>query len=112
MGSYLCHTQSVPILKHRLGNDIVVEGIPYGEVREINGVRFSFHPAGHVTGSAQVRVEHKGEVWGGEWRLQDHGRWYHPAVRTREVQHVHYRVYVRFARVYLGVAEHHLQRDQ
>ncbi len=75
MGSYLCHTQSVPILKHRLGYDIVVEGIPYGEVREINGVRFSFHPAGHVIGSAQVRVEHKGEVWvaSGDYKTTDDG---------------------------------------
>jgi len=75
MGSYLCHIQSVPILKHRLGNDIVVEGIPYGEVREINGVRFSFHPAGHVIGSAQVRVEHKGEVWvaSGDYKTTDDG---------------------------------------
>ncbi len=63
MGSYLCHTQSVPILQHRLGAAITVEGIPYGEVREINGVKFSLHPAGHVIGSAQVRVEYKGEVW-------------------------------------------------
>ena len=40
-----------------------VEGIPYGESRVINGVRISFHPAGHILGSAQVRVEHRGEVW-------------------------------------------------
>lgn len=63
MGSYLCHEQSVQLLRHRLGADIVVEGMPYGAERIINGVRFSFHPAGHVIGSAQVRVEHKGEVW-------------------------------------------------
>ena len=75
MGSYLCHTQSVPILQHRLGSDIIVEGIPYGEVREINGVRFSFHPAGHVIGSAQVRVEHKGEVWvaSGDYKTTNDG---------------------------------------
>ena len=35
----------------------------YGESVDINGVRVSLHPAGHVLGSAQVRVEHRGEVW-------------------------------------------------
>lgn len=75
MGSYLCHVHSVPILRHRLGADIVVEGIAYGEERLINGVRFSLHPAGHVIGSAQVRVEHKGEVWvaSGDYKVEDDG---------------------------------------
>jgi putative mRNA 3-end processing factor len=40
-----------------------VETAPYGEARTINGVRVSLHPAGHILGSAQVRVEHRGEVW-------------------------------------------------
>ncbi|MGB3868092.1 MAG: ligase-associated DNA damage response exonuclease [Flavobacteriales bacterium] len=75
MGSYLCQVQSVPILQHRLGGSISVEGIPYGKVRVINGVKFSFHPAGHVIGSAQVRVEHKGEVWvaSGDYKTADDG---------------------------------------
>ena len=29
----------------------------------VNGVKISFHPAGHVVGSAQIRLEYKGEVW-------------------------------------------------
>lgn len=37
--------------------------MPFGETRIINGVSFSFHPAGHILGSAQVRVELNGEVW-------------------------------------------------
>lgn len=75
MGRYLCHEQSVPLLRHRLGQDIVVEGLPYGEERVVNGVRFSLHPAGHVIGSAQVRVEHQGEVWvaSGDYKTVDDG---------------------------------------
>jgi putative mRNA 3-end processing factor len=61
--SYLCTDLSVPILQSRLGAKISVTGQCYGETRLINGVQVSFHPAGHVLGSAQVRVEHKGEVW-------------------------------------------------
>lgn len=60
--SYLCHLDSVEILKHRLGK-INVKGIPYNDTVIINGVKVSLHPAGHLLGSAQVRVEHKGEVW-------------------------------------------------
>lgn len=60
---YLCHRDSLPLLKLRLGNDIIVEGLGYGEEISINNVRISFHPAGHIIGSAQVKLEYKGEVW-------------------------------------------------
>lgn len=40
-----------------------LESIAYGEHRTINGVRISLHPAGHILGSAQIRVEYRGEVW-------------------------------------------------
>ncbi|WGH78864.1 ligase-associated DNA damage response exonuclease [Jannaschia ovalis] len=59
---YLATDAALPVMRHRLG-DITAEGIAFGETREIGGVRVSFHPAGHVPGSAQIRVEHKGEVW-------------------------------------------------
>jgi len=73
--SYLCTEQSVPILKHRLGQKINVAGVKYGETFMVNGVKFSFHPAGHIIGSAQVRVEYKGEVWvaSGDYKVQDDG---------------------------------------
>ncbi|UWQ20181.1 ligase-associated DNA damage response exonuclease [Jannaschia sp. W003] len=61
-GRYLATHAALPVMRHRLG-PIEAEGIAYGEVREIGGVRVSFHPAGHVPGSAQIRVEHRGEVW-------------------------------------------------
>jgi len=59
---YITHELNVPIIKHRLGN-ISVSGRKYGETFTINGVQFSLHPAGHVPGSAQIRVEYQGEIW-------------------------------------------------
>ncbi len=72
--AYLCHHDSVPILRHRLG-DITVQGAAYGESVEINGVRVSLHPAGHILGSAQVRVEWGGEVWvaSGDYKIEADG---------------------------------------
>ncbi len=73
-GSYITHHQNVPIIQHRLG-DIIVTGKNWGETFTINGVTFSFHPAGHIIGSAQVRVEYKGEVWvfTGDYKTEDDG---------------------------------------
>lgn len=62
MGTYLATHQAIPVLRHRLGR-IAAEGLAYGEPRRIGDVTVSFHPAGHVPGSAQIRVEHRGEVW-------------------------------------------------
>jgi len=59
---YIMHYNTIPIAKHRLG-DIHVSGVEYGESFSINGVKFSLHPAGHVIGSAMIRVEYQGEVW-------------------------------------------------
>lgn len=72
MKHYLCHHLTVPILKLRIGSDISVEGKAFGEQFIINGVTFSLHPAGHIIGSAQVRVEYKGEVWvfSGDYKTQ------------------------------------------
>lgn len=70
--AYLCHKDSVALLSLRLGADINVEGIEYGESLHINGVTISFHPAGHIIGSAQIRLEYKGEIWvvSGDYKLQ------------------------------------------
>ncbi|CTQ32908.1 ligase-associated DNA damage response exonuclease [Jannaschia rubra] len=59
---YLTSEAAAPVIRHRLG-DIDLDSIPFGRTRDINGVTVSFHPAGHVPGSAQIRVEHGGEVW-------------------------------------------------
>jgi putative mRNA 3-end processing factor len=72
--AYITHKTNVPILKHRLGVTNVV-GKNWNETFVINGVKFSFHPAGHVIGSAQIRVEYKGEVWvfTGDYKTEDDG---------------------------------------
>ncbi|HEX5390787.1 MAG TPA: DNA ligase-associated DEXH box helicase, partial [Burkholderiaceae bacterium] len=61
-GHYLATAVSEGVLRARLGN-ITLQPLAYGDVVEHNGVRVSLHPAGHVLGSAQVRVEHAGRVW-------------------------------------------------
>ena len=72
---YLAHKDSEAILRLRLGPDISLQTVEYGERFVINGVVFSLHPAGHIIGSAQVRVEYKGEVWvaSGDYKLEDDG---------------------------------------
>lgn len=74
MGRYLATHDALPVMRHRLGN-ITAEGIEYGEVRQIGGARVSFHPAGHVPGAAQIRVEVGGEVWvaSGDYKVIDDG---------------------------------------
>jgi putative mRNA 3-end processing factor len=62
-GDYLATAISEGVLRARLGAGITLQGLAYGEAVPINGVRVSLHPAGHVLGSAQVRVEHHGKVW-------------------------------------------------
>jgi putative mRNA 3-end processing factor len=61
--AYLAAEASRPLIQRRLGPDAPLNGIAYGDTVDINGVRVSFHPAGHVLGSAQIRVEQRGEVW-------------------------------------------------
>src|SRR5437667_5980481 len=60
---YLCASDGARILRRRLGDDAAIDPVEYGQVIEMNGVRVSLHPAGHVMGSAQVRIEHHGDVW-------------------------------------------------
>lgn len=71
---YLCTRLAKPVIRYRLG-PISVDTVEYGEERVVNGVRISFHPAGHIIGSAQIRVEYKGEVWvaSGDYKTEDDG---------------------------------------
>ncbi|ROO24033.1 mRNA 3'-end processing factor [Salinisphaera orenii MK-B5] len=62
-GRYWATAASAPILYKRLGQNIDLVGVDYGETLEFGAARVSFHPAGHVLGSAQIRVEAGGEVW-------------------------------------------------
>ena len=75
MTKYLCHHFTVPILKSRIGEDIQVQGLNYNESLVINGVNLSLHPAGHIIGSAQVRLSYKGKVVvvSGDYKLQNDG---------------------------------------
>lgn len=61
-GHYLAAVPAEGVLRARLG-EITLQPLAYGEAIEHRGVRISLHPAGHVLGSAQVRVEHGGQVW-------------------------------------------------
>lgn len=73
-GIYVAQEHCVPLLDLRLGK-INSQGVKYGESILYNGVRISFHPAGHVPGSSQIRMEFKGEVWviSGDYKLEDDG---------------------------------------
>lgn len=72
--AYLATDGALPVIRHRLG-EIAAEGIAYGEARQIGGARVSFHPAGHLPGSAQIRVEVGGQVWvvSGDYKVVDDG---------------------------------------
>ena len=71
---YLCHHLTKPILQLRLGNHFY-QGIEWGEEMLLNGVKLSLHPAGHIIGSSQVRIEYKGEVWvvSGDYKTESDG---------------------------------------
>jgi putative mRNA 3-end processing factor len=70
-GHYLSAQAGVEVLKSRLG-DIHIDGLEYGASVVHNGVTISLHPAGHVLGSAQVRMECGGEVWvaSGDYKVE------------------------------------------
>ena len=51
------------VLRQRLGRSIELQEVRYGETFRLGDARVSFHPAGHVLGSAQIRLEAAGETW-------------------------------------------------
>jgi putative mRNA 3-end processing factor len=68
---YIAATAGEGVLRSRLGA-IDLHALPYGERLKVNDVTVSLHPAGHVLGSAQVRIEHRGEVWvvSGDYKIE------------------------------------------
>ena len=63
-GAYLTAEEGLSLLRYRLRDSSApVESLTWGGTRRLNGVTVSLHPAGHILGSAQVRIEHRGEVW-------------------------------------------------
>jgi putative mRNA 3-end processing factor len=72
--AYLCTPGTASLLVRRLGDDADVETVTYGRRVAIGGVHVSFHPAGHVLGSAQIRIEGSdGHVWtvAGDYKRAD-----------------------------------------
>lgn len=72
MENYYATPGTIAILRHRLGPNLNYHPVSYGDTRQRNGVSFSFHPAGHVPGSAQIRVSHRGEIWvaAGDYKIE------------------------------------------
>ncbi|ETX15655.1 mRNA 3-end processing factor [Roseivivax halodurans JCM 10272] len=71
---YLATEAAGPVMRYRLG-EIDLDTIRYGERRRIGGANVSFHPAGHIPGSAQIRIEVGGEVWvvSGDYKTEADG---------------------------------------
>jgi putative mRNA 3-end processing factor len=71
---YLCHHYTKPLLQLRLGNNNY-QSVEWNETIMMNDVKVSLHPAGHMIGSSQVRVEWKGEVWvvSGDYKTENDG---------------------------------------
>ncbi|MGI8617605.1 MAG: ligase-associated DNA damage response exonuclease, partial [Gemmatimonadaceae bacterium] len=68
--AYLCTPETAALLRRRFGPDAPLESMACGETRTIGDARVSFHPAGHVLGSAQIRIQGTDGVWviGGDYK--------------------------------------------
>jgi len=68
---YLAATPGLGVLRLRVGASADIHGLAYGEQLKLGEVTVSLHPAGHILGSAQVRIERGGEVWvvSGDYKL-------------------------------------------
>ena len=61
--AYLCSEPCLPLLRRRFGTEAAIEPIRYGQSLTLGSTRVSFHPAGHILGSAQIRIAGAGGVW-------------------------------------------------
>jgi putative mRNA 3-end processing factor len=61
--AYLCAEPSQPLLERRFGSESRIESLAYGARLTLGDVIVSFHPAGHILGSAQIRIEGPDGVW-------------------------------------------------
>jgi putative mRNA 3-end processing factor len=70
-GHYLCAREATHVMRARLGG-VSLQTLDWGESLRIGSACVSFHPAGHVLGSAQIRIEHAGRVWvvTGDYKLE------------------------------------------
>lgn len=71
--NYLAVKESENLLRLRLGQEMNLQTVSYGEDILINNVKVTFFPAGHVLGSSQIRVEFNGEVWvvSGDYKTEE-----------------------------------------
>src|SRR5689334_17799777 len=60
---YLTANAGQALLRARIGDDAPIQAAEYGETIRMSEVAVSLHPAGHILGSAQIRLELRGEVW-------------------------------------------------
>jgi putative mRNA 3-end processing factor len=59
---YLCAHEGKPLLQARLGPEADIKTLKYGEVLAVNSVKLSLHPAGHILGSAQAKIDKGGNI--------------------------------------------------
>lgn len=71
---YLCHALTKPLLELRLGSN-TYQSVGWGEKIHHNGIEISLHPAGHIIGSSQIRLEYRGEIWvvSGDYKTTNDG---------------------------------------
>jgi putative mRNA 3-end processing factor len=71
---YLCHHHTKPLLQLRLGNNNY-QSVEWNETIIMNNIKISLHPAGHIIGSSQIRIEYNGEVWvvSGDYKTENDG---------------------------------------
>jgi putative mRNA 3-end processing factor len=71
---YLCHHFSKPLLQARLQTN-AIQSLEWNEPINMNGVKISLHPAGHIIGSSQIRIEYNNEIWvvSGDYKTEDDG---------------------------------------
>jgi putative mRNA 3-end processing factor len=71
-GRYLTSGAGAGVLRARMGEDALIESAEYGDSLTWNGIQISLHPAGHILGSAQVRLEYQGAVWvaSGDYKVE------------------------------------------
>ena len=62
-GLYIASHACVPLLQRRLARGSLLRGVGYGQGFRLGAARVSLHPAGHILGSSQVRVEVGSRVW-------------------------------------------------
>jgi len=60
---YICSPETSTLLKERIGKKIKVKSYGYDECFNINGIKISFYPSGHILGSSQIKLEGGNEKW-------------------------------------------------